>query len=66
MAETVRTIDFGNFSWVFTFRDRITVEHVVEHQMRQTAFHLKTASRDESDPIPKEIKDALIKDNVVI
>lgn len=66
MAVTERTFEFGSFQWKVRIQDQIDVEYVVEHLMRASAYHIKMGVADETAPVGRDIKDALIKNSVVI
>ena len=66
MASEKKVINFGNFSWEIEVRDRIDVEYVVEDLTKTTAFYVMLSESYRRPRVSKEIKDALLKNNLGI
>jgi hypothetical protein len=70
--KSVMQFNFGSFNWIFEIKDQISVEWVLRERMQYEATALKLGVRLSSVmgidnlTVPREIKDALIKDNAVI
>ena len=64
MAVAKKVISFGDFSWEIEVRDRIDVEYVVEDLSKTSAFYIMLNEPYRRPRISKEIKDALLKNNI--